>query len=163
MLQTLLADRFKLTTHRTTKELPIYSLVVAKGGSKLHEANSGEIKGPDGRPEPPGSSLIGFRSGELTGQNLEMDQLARLLTEQTGRTVVDNTGLKGNYDLTLNWTPDQIAPNGLAGGGPDSSTSSEPGPSIFTAIQEQLGLKLQSQKGPVEILVIDHVERPSEN
>ena len=102
--------------------------------------------------------------GELTAQSLGMDQIAHLLTQQTGRTVVDNTGLKGNYDFTLHWTPDQSAPtlNG-PGAGPDSSTSSESGPSIFTAIQEQLGLKLESQKGPVEILVIDHVEKPSEN
>jgi bla regulator protein blaR1 len=165
MLQTLLADRFQLTTHRETKELPIYSLVVAKGGSKLHEAKSGEIKGPDGRPLPRGFHLIRFGSGELTGQGLGMDEIADLLRRQTGRTVVDNTGLKGNYDLTLQWMPDQIAPapNGTGGEGADSSTSSESGPSFFTAIQEQLGLKLESQKGPVEILAIDHVERPSEN
>jgi uncharacterized protein (TIGR03435 family) len=93
-----------------------------------------------------------------------MDQIAHLLTQQTGRTVVDNTGLKGNYDFTLHWTPDQSAtPLSGPGASPDASTSSESGPSIFTAIQEQLGLKLESQKGSVEILVIDHVERPSEN
>jgi bla regulator protein blaR1 len=170
MLQVLLADRLKLTTHRETKELPIYSLVVAKGGSKLHEAKPGDtypngIKGPDGRPVPPGSHFMRMGRGELTAQGLGMDDIAHLLTRQTGRTVVDNTGLKGNYDFTLHWTPDQIAPtpNGPGSAGPDSSTSSESGPSIFTAIQEQLGLKLESQKGPVEILVIDHVERPSEN
>ena len=169
MLQTLLADRFKLTIHRETKELAIYSLVVAKGGSKLHEAKPGDtypngIKGFDGRPAPPGSHLMRMGRGELTAQSLGMEQVAHLLTQQTGRTVVDNTGLKGTYDFTLHWTPDQSTPtlNG-PGGGPDSSTSSEPGPSIFTAIQEQLGLKLESQKGPVDILVIDHVEKPSEN
>ena len=169
MLQTLLADRFKLTVHRETKELPIYSLVVAKGGSKLHEAKPGDtypngIKGFDGRPAPPGAHLMRMGRGELTAQGIGMEQVAHLLTQQTGRTVVDNTGLKGNYDFALHWTPDQSTPtlNG-PGGGPDSSTSSESGPSIFTAIQEQLGLKLESQKGPVEILVIDHVEKPSEN
>ena len=169
MLQTLLAERFKLTVHRETKELPIYSLVVAKGGSKLHEAKPGDtypngIKGPDGRSAPPGAHLMRMGRGELTAQSLGMDQIAHLLTQQTGRTVVDNTGLKGNYDFTLHWTPDQSTPtlNG-PGAGPDSSTSSESGPSIFTAIQEQLGLKLESQKGSVEILVIDHVEKPSEN
>ena len=170
MLQTLLADRFKLTTHRTTKELPIYSLVVAKGGSKLHQAKPGDtypngIKGPDGRPAPVGSDLMRMGRGELTAQGIGMEQVAHLLTQQTGRTVVDNTGLKGNYDFALHWTPDQSAPafNGPSGGGPDSTTSSESGPSIFTAIQEQLGLKLEPQKGPVEILVVDHVEKPSEN
>jgi uncharacterized protein (TIGR03435 family) len=169
MLQALLADRFKLTVHRETKELPIYSLSVAKGGPKLHEAKPGDtypngIKGPDGRPAPPGAHLIRMGRGELTAQGLGMDQIAHLLTQQTGRTVVDNTGLKGNYDFTLHWTPDQSAtPLSGPGASPDASTSSESGPSIFTAIQEQLGLKLESQKGSVEILVIDHVERPSEN
>jgi bla regulator protein blaR1 len=169
MLQTLLADRFKLTVHRETKELPIYSLVVAKGGSKLQEAKPGDtypngIKGLDGRPAPVGAHLMRMGRGELTAQSLGMKEIAHLLTQQTGRTVVDNTGLKGNYDFTLHWTPDQSTPalNG-PGGGPDSTTSSESGPSLFTAIQEQLGLKLESQKGPVEILVIDHVEKPSEN
>ena len=168
MLQMLLADRFKLTIHRETKELPIYSLVVAKGGSKLHEAKPGEVlKGPGGSPAPPGSHLItmGLAGGELTAQNVGAEQIANLLTQQMGRTVVDHTGLKGNYDFTLHWTPDQVAPasNGPGGASPNSSTSSESGPSISTAIQEQLGLKLESQKGPVEILVIDHVERASEN
>jgi bla regulator protein blaR1 len=169
MLQTLLADRFKLTIHRETKELPVYSLVVAKSGAKLHEAKPGDtypngIKGPDGRSAPVGSHLMRMGRGELTAQSLGMDQIAHLLTMQTGRTVVDNTGLKGNYDFTLHWTPDPSTPalNG-PGGGSDGTTSSESGPSIFTAIQEQLGLKLESQKGPVEILVIDHVEKPSEN
>ena len=169
MLQTLLADRFKLTVHRETKELPMYSLVVAKGGSKLKEAKPDDtypngIKGLDGRPAPVGSHLMRMGRGELTAQSLGMEQVAHLLTQQTGRTVVDNTGLKGNYDFTLHWTPDQSTPtlNG-PGGGSDSTTSSESGPSIFTAIQEQLGLKLESQKGPVEILVIDHIEKPSEN
>ena len=88
----------------------------------------------------------------------------RVLTQQLGRTVVDKTGLKGNYNFTLNWTPDDSElpefkePAGGQGSPLDSSV-----PSIFTAIQEQLGLKLESQKGPVEILVIDHVEKPSEN
>ena len=169
MLQALLADRFKLTVHRETKELPIYSLSVAKGGTKLHEAKPGDtypngIKGPDGRPAPPGAHLIRMGRGELTAQGLGMDQIAHLLTQQTGRTVVDNTGLKGNYDFTLHWTPDQSAtPLSGPGASPDGSASSESGPSIFTAIQEQLGLKLESQKGSVEILVIDHVEKPSEN
>ena len=161
MLQTLLADRFKLTIHRETKKLPIYSLVVAKGGAKLHEAKPGDtyptgIKGPNGRSA---SHMMRMGRGELTAQGIGMEEIAHLLTQQAGRTVVDNTALKGNYDFTLHWTPDQSAPalSGPSGGGPDSTTSSESGPSIFTAIQEQLGLKLEPQKGPVEILVVDHV------
>ena len=106
---------------------------------------------------------------ELTVQGQPMASLARLLTGQLHRTVVDNTGLKGNYDFKLQWTRDEsqspmfkgpeLGPPGGASPAPPESS----GPSIFTAIQEQLGLKLESQKGPVEILVVDHVERPSEN
>jgi len=101
--------------------------------------------------------------GELTAQSIGMEQIAHLLTQQTGRTVVDNTGLKGNYDFTLKWTPDQSTPMLNGATGPDSTPLPDSGPSIFTAIQEQLGLKLESQKGPVEMLVVDRVEKPSEN
>jgi uncharacterized protein (TIGR03435 family) len=80
-----------------------------------------------------------------------------------GRTVIDNTGLKGHYDFTLKWTPDRSTPMLSGATGSDSAPLPDSGPSIFTAIQEQLGLKLESQKGPVELLVIDHVEKPSEN
>jgi uncharacterized protein (TIGR03435 family) len=92
-----------------------------------------------------------------------------MLSHQLGRTVLDKTGLKGNYDFTLEWTPDQSQPAmlmGPEGGKPGTDNAPPPessGPSLFTAIQEQLGLKLESTKGPVEILVIDHVEKPSEN
>ena len=102
--------------------------------------------------------------GQLNGHNLGMADIVRVLTQQLDRTVVDKTSLRGNYNFTLKWTPDDSElpefkePAGAQGSPPDSS-----GPSIFTAIQEQLGLKLESQKGPVEILVIDHVEKPSEN
>ena len=165
MLQALLADRFKLTTHRETKELPIYSLAVAKGGPKLHEAKPGDtypngIKGPNGRP---GGHLMRMGRGELTAQSIELAQLGHLLSEQMGRTVIDNTGLKGHYDFTLKWTPDRSTPMLSGATGSDSAPLPDSGPSIFTAIQEQLGLKLESQKGPVELLVIDHVEKPSEN
>jgi uncharacterized protein (TIGR03435 family) len=156
MLQALLADRFKLTIHRETKNLPIYSLVIAKGGSKLQEAHL------DGRPE---DHMIRVGRGELTAPGIRLEDFAHILTQQTGRTVVDNTGLKGHYDLKFHWTPDQGEAFDGPGGStsPESSISSDMPPSIFTAIQEQLGLKLESRKGPVEILVIDHVEKPSEN
>ena len=103
----------------------------------------------------------------MTGQGLPLSALARLLTDQLGRTVVDKTGLPGNYDFALQWTPDES--QGASFRGPDtvpqgSAPSADPsGPSLFTALQEQLGLKLESQKGPVEIYVIDHAEKPSEN
>jgi uncharacterized protein (TIGR03435 family) len=170
MLQALLADRFKLTIHRETKELPIYALVVAKNGPKLQEAKPGDtypngFRGPGGRG---GRGMMMMGRGELTGQGLHVADLARQLSQQLGRTVVDKTALTGLYDFTLKWTPDnQMAmPGGPGDGGrgSDSGASADTsGPSIFTAIQEQLGLKLESQKGPVEVLVIDHVEKPSEN
>jgi uncharacterized protein (TIGR03435 family) len=173
MLQSLLADRFKLKVSRATKELPVYALVVAKNGPKLTEAKPGDtyqngIKGPDGHPAG-GAGMMRMGPGQLTGQGLPMESLAHLLSEQVGRNIVDQTGLKGKYDFTLQWAPDQ-RPAGMLMGpeGPKPATDNAPppdtsGPSIFTAIQEQLGLKLESTKGPVEIIVIDHVEQPSEN
>jgi len=107
--------------------------------------------------------------GQLTGQGIPLERLAMILSQQLGRTVMDQTGLKGNYDVTLNWAPDETQTamvKGGAGGNRGTDTTQPPdsaGPSIFTAIQEQLGLKLDSTKAPVEVLVIDHVERPSEN
>jgi bla regulator protein blaR1 len=172
MLQALLADRFKLTIHRETKELPIYALVIAKNGPKIQEARPGDtypngFKGPDGRA---GAGMFFMNgNGSVTGQGIPIENLTRLLSRQLGRTVVDKTGLTGKYDFTVKWTPDesQGAMFKGPGSGPQGSASKPPpdssGPSIFTAIQEQLGLKLESQKGLVEILVIDHVEKPSEN
>lgn len=165
MLQALLA------LHRETKELPIYALVVAKDGPKLQEAKPGDtypngIKSPDG---PAGAGMMFMGREGLRAQGIPIENLVRHLSRQLGRTVVDRTGLTGKYDFTLKWTADERqAPmlRGAEGTQPGSGGTSEPessGPSIFTAIQEQLGLKLESQKGPVEILVIDHVERPSEN
>ncbi|MCU1248977.1 MAG: hypothetical protein JWQ49_2006 [Edaphobacter sp.] len=169
ILQPLLADRFKLKIHTETKQLPLYELVVAKGGSKLKEATAGDtyangIKGPDGVGR---GGLMRVGHGQLTAQAVPMTSLSNMLSQQLHRTVIDKTGLTGKYDLDLTWTPDQGSdpmfrgPEGSPQRGdaaPDSS-----GPSIFTALQEQLGLRLQSAKGPVETLVIDHVEMPSEN
>ncbi len=166
-----------MTVHRETKELPVYALVIAKNGPKLHEAKPGDtyangIKGPDGGPTGTGIMRVKMGAGgtsELVGQGLPIESLVRLLSGQLHRTVLDKTGMKGIYDIMLQWTPDESHGamfKGAEGGqlGTDSAPSPESsGPSIFTAIQEQLGLKLESQKGPVEILVIDHVERPSEN
>lgn len=173
MLQTLLADRFNLKAHTETKELPVYALVVAKNGPEIQEAKPGDTypdgfkgAGPDGRG---GTGLIHMGPGQITGQGIPIASLAVVLTQKVGRTVLDKTGLTGKYDFTLKWTPEEIqAPmsKGVEGGGqgPDSASHADSsGPSIFTAIQEQLGLKLESQKGPVESLVIDHVERPSAN
>lgn len=173
LIQSLLADRFKLKVSHATKELPVYALVIAKGGPKIQEVKPGDtypegFKGPHGRAVA-GGSLSSSGKGQLTGQEIAVAFLAQNLSEQLGRTVVDQTGLKGNYDFTLKWTPDpgpaalaQVEPG--SGSGPDNAPPPDSsGPSIFTALQEQLGLELVSTKGPVDILVIDHIEMPSAN
>jgi len=169
ILQPLLADRFKLKAHTETKQLPVYELVLAKGGSKLKEAAPGDtyangIKGPDGVGR---GGMMRMGRGQLTAQGVPMTSLANNLAQQLHRTVIDKTGLTGKYDLELNWTPDQGSDpmfKGPDGSQPHSDAAPDAsGPSIFTALQEQLGLRLQSAKGPVETLVIDHVEMPSEN
>jgi uncharacterized protein (TIGR03435 family) len=155
-MRNLLAERFHLTIHRETREAPVYALVVAKGGSKMQAVQ----ESPDGRV-----GLQGGR-GQLNGMAAQIPMLANLLSNQLGRPVIDKTELKGKYDFKLEWAPD---PNqggeGKFGAGVEAPpTSSDPdGPSIFTALQEQLGLRLESQKGPVETIVIDRVEKATEN
>jgi uncharacterized protein (TIGR03435 family) len=142
-----LADRFNLTLHRETKDLPVFALVVAKNGPKLHEVKAGDP------PPPAGSPDIALNRGHIAiraGMPVLVWTLSR--SRDVDRVILDKTGLTGTYDFDLKWTPE--------GKGEDLSDS---GPSIFTAIQQQLGLKLEPQKGPVEIIVIDHVQRPSEN
>lgn len=141
MLQALLADRFHLILHRETRDLPIYALVAAKGGPKLEAAESGA------------SSNGTLKMGHLATKKMTMASLASILTFDLKRPVRDETGLKGDFALTLEWSP------GLGESDPSQSSL----PSIFTALQEQLGLKLQSTKGPVEVLVIDHAELLTEN
>jgi len=173
MLQALLADRFQLKLTHGTKDLPAYALVVAKNGPKLQAAKPDETPpgpppgpgGPGGHPHGP---MMRMGRGELNGQGVELSFLASVLSQQLGRQVLDQTGLKGNYDLTLKWTPEQGEGMMLGGpgGGPPPEGAPPPdasGPSIFTALQEQLGLKLEPTKAPAEVLVIDHVEKPSEN
>jgi uncharacterized protein (TIGR03435 family) len=166
MLQKLLADRCKLAVHSETKELPVYALVVAGNGPKFHEAKAGDtypngFKGPDGRP---GAGMMHMEAGKITAQGVPLASLIGFLSRQVGRPVIDKTGLTGKYDFTFEWRPDQSATVKALEGGADAAAPPEPsGPSIFTALQEQLGLKLESQKGPVEFVVIDHVEMPSQN
>jgi uncharacterized protein (TIGR03435 family) len=171
MLQALLEDRFKLTIHRETRKLVVYTLLVAKNGAKLQTAKPGNtyangIKNPDGSLGGPGAMSGGVFDGWLTAQAVTIKNLAGDLTSMLGHPVTDKTGLMGNYDFTLRFTPDdRLQPPG--GAAPNerpampASDSSEP--SLFDAIQEQLGLKLEAGKGPVEIVVIGHVERPSGN
>jgi uncharacterized protein (TIGR03435 family) len=146
MVQALLADRFKLATRFETRDLPIYELVAAKGGAKLGPAQESgtTINTSNGRIEVQGANSVAI--------------LAEELSKVVGRPVFDKTGIAGRYDLKLKWTPDDITePTLLNGAAVDS------GPSIFTALEEQLGLKLEPGKGPVQVLVIDHVEMPSAN
>ena len=153
MVQQLLADRFKLAVHWETKELPIYALVVAKSGPKLTKAKATE-----------GHTGTSSGNGQLTATSVTMEKLAQTLTQilarELGRIVIDKTGIEGKYHLALTWSPDD---NSSAMVNTSKESSEPPGPSIFTALQEQLGLKLESTKGPVQTLVIDHIEEPSAN
>jgi uncharacterized protein (TIGR03435 family) len=173
MVQSLLADRFKLTAHIETREMPIYELVVAKGGPKLtlaKEPPSGADAplppiAPGTRPNP-----ADMRQGllvlpktknvmEMTAKGQTLDALAQMPFFGLGVPVVNKTGLTAKYDFTLDWTPDRGA---AAANATDAPAEAE-GPSLYTALEEQLGLKLVSTKGLVEVIVIDHIELPTEN
>ncbi|HEV1287837.1 MAG TPA: TIGR03435 family protein [Bryobacteraceae bacterium] len=145
MIQTLLADRFQLKFHMETKQLPIYELVVVKRGAKLTEDKSESLE-------------VGMRNlrGELQGDKATMPMLAGSLTRVLQRQVVDQTGLKGAYSFRLRFLPDQVRRD-------DREAPDSDGASIFTALQEQLGLSLKASRGPVEVLVIDSAEKPSAN
>jgi uncharacterized protein (TIGR03435 family) len=146
MMQALLADRFKLAVHKEEKELPVYALVVAKGGARvqLREAPKEFGQNPFRMPG----------AGLLVGTEVNAEMLAKVLSGQLSRTVEDHTGLKGVFDFKLEWQPDSTTAPAEAGAGP----------SIFTALQEQLGLRLEGRKGRLEVLVIDHIENaPTEN
>lgn len=153
MLQALLADRFKLVIHHELKEFPAYALVIAKSGPRLQAAiaeqtMSGDIKGIAGL-------VTQSQRGLLSVQGFSMEGLASLLSgySDVGRKVVDKTGLKGNYNFTLRWAPNDRA----------ITASDASGPSIFTAIQEELGLKLEPSRTMLDTIVIDHAEKPTEN
>jgi len=169
MTQAMLAERFGLKVHKESKEVPIYALVIAKGGSKLKEADPNNtypngVKGPDGVSR---GGMMMVRNGMLTAQGIPISNLVGNLSGQVHRIVVDKTGLTGKYDVTLQWAPDEIQGAMGSTGGPEGQPGAAPpaasGPSIFTALQEQLGLKLESSKGPADLIVVDHVEMPSEN
>jgi uncharacterized protein (TIGR03435 family) len=164
MVQSLLDDRFKLKMHRETRELPIYSLTLAKSGVRrspgLVESHEGAC-GPVTPDSPPKAAACGTVSpGRIFGQRGRMSQLADRLATILGRTVVDKTGLTGTYDIELTYTPDPDMAHQLPPGQPAPGI---PAPSLFTAMQEQLGLKLQAGKGPVEVIVIDGAEKPTGN
>jgi uncharacterized protein (TIGR03435 family) len=198
MIQSLLEDRFQLKAHKETRELPMYELVVARGGSKLKMSDdqtppapptpggapprgAGPGPGPGGGPAPgpaagrgagdpfgngplPRGAFIGGR-GNLRAAAVSVSNFVNFLVNQLGRPVIDKTGISGLYDLQLEWTPgsEQVpgpfAPNPAAPPPPADAS----GPSLFTALQEQLGLRLESTKGPVEVVVVDSAQKPAEN
>jgi uncharacterized protein (TIGR03435 family) len=147
MVRELLKERFSLTTHEETRVLPVYNLVFAKGGPKFQPSSY------SGTTIDAGRSRI-----HVQGSDDTIGLLARELAHSQGRVVVNNTGLTGRYDLLLRWTPDDASTPPLNG---DTDPNAPPG--LFTAIQDQLGLKLESGKGPVPVLVIDQIEPPSAN
>jgi uncharacterized protein (TIGR03435 family) len=157
MFQSILADRFKLVVHHETRELPIYVLSVAKGGPKLKPS------APDD-PAAPAPRRIGLMitRGKVTANDTQLSTLVTVLSRTLGRTVIDKTGLTGNYDFSLEYAPEEGGPP-PPGGGTQPASPSDSAPSIFTALKEQLGLKLDSAKGPVDVVVIDHIEKPAEN
>ena len=176
MMQALLADCLKLTFHRETKERPIYSLMVAKNGPKLQNPDPNrEITFPDGSKRSISAggegrlAIIQLSPGEFTmmGYAVRMPSFASLLTTAMERPVFDKTGLTGRYDITMKWTNDEsdspVPSTGQPSTAPPTRRADFFGGAIFAAIQEQLGLKLEPGKGPVEIIVIDHIERPSGN
>jgi uncharacterized protein (TIGR03435 family) len=186
MVRSLLAERFKLVVHTEAREQPIYALVLARTDGKLGPdlkksevdcaaliaaaRGRGPATPPPGPPQPGDRMPCGIRigPGNMAVGGSTLAQFANNLGMFVGRVVVDRTGLSGTYDMTLTWTPDQM-PARAPGTATDqpirfNGVDIDPnGPSIFTAVQEQLGLKLDAQKGPVETLVIDRAEKPVEN
>jgi uncharacterized protein (TIGR03435 family) len=149
MILSMLEERFQLKAHRETRELPVYALVAGRDMTKLKTP----VEGKDGPGGDAGSiSINGSRNKvEIRASAISLAGLASALGNQLDRTVIDRTNIAGVYDVVLSWSPQPTV------------TSEQPGPTVFTALQEQLGLKLESAKGPVEVIVIDSVQKPSDN
>jgi len=165
MLQSLLEDRFQLKLHRETKAAPAYALLIAKGGPKIKRSQDQTSPAVNG-PAPPGAGpnhgAMRLGASSLIGNAVMLSLFTRLLSQRLDRPVIDRTNLTGRFDLQLQWSPEVGEP--LYGPGGNPLPPGDPsGPSIFTAIQEQLGLKLESIHMPVEFLVIGHAEMPSAN
>jgi uncharacterized protein (TIGR03435 family) len=183
MMQALLEERFKLKAHHETRQLPVYELVVAKSGARLPEPREGScvVPDPNGSSSPPGPGqlldcgrvlmMMSPAGAQMRGGRVSMSDLIRTLSNVLGQTVVDKTEIQRTFDVHLEFTPDETL-GGLptpppapspAGDSSRSAASPDLHGNILAAIQEQLGLKLEAAKGPVDILVIDSVERPSGN
>jgi uncharacterized protein (TIGR03435 family) len=174
MLQSLLQERFRLLAHREMRDMPIYALAMNRRDGAL---------GPNLRRTPPEASAvcaaqrasrdapprsdgrlcgIGITGGSVRAGDATLGQLLGLLSPVVGRTSIDKTRLAGTFDYELNWSAEQLSAPPAASDAPSERAINPNGASVFTALQEQLGLKLESTKGPVEVLVIDHIERPTE-
>src|SRR5215471_10857165 len=183
MILSLLEDRFRLKAHKETRELPVYELVVPKNGPKMKLSEDqtppapagpppgGRGAGPlpaspfDGGPLPRGVSGFGIAGGRFTfqGSAIPVATLVNALQQRVDRPVIDKTGLKGLFDIKLEWTPGAEAPPSPFGpnpNGPPPPPVDDSAPTIFTAIQEKLGLRLESSKGPVDVVVIESAEKP---
>jgi uncharacterized protein (TIGR03435 family) len=169
LLRVLLKDRFKLVVHNETRELPIFALVLARGDGKLGPQLTKStfdcaayLAGPHDPPQPGRAPTCGTNVGPRTlfGKAIPMTQLAASLTPLVSRFTIDKTGLTGAFDVELTWTPEPVSSN-IAGNAPPDAAPNAPAPPIFTALQEQLGLKLVSAKGPVNVLVVDGAEEPA--
>jgi uncharacterized protein (TIGR03435 family) len=185
MLQNLLAERFRMKAHREQREMPIYALMLARPDGKLGpslkvsavdcEKMRAASRAGGGRQQPPTPPNPGdapecglmMSPVSIKGGGVSMASLTNALGQRLGRSVVDKTGLTGEYQFVLNFTPDQLPPGGVAPPGQPPLVNGAPfdpnAPSLVTAIQEQLGLKLDAQRGPVEVVVVDSVERPIED
>jgi|SRR5579883_2254854 len=168
MVQSLLEDRFQLKTHSEQREIPVYELRIARGGAKIKLSDDQTPAGPPSGPPQPGTIPRGAMKmlrGDVEGLAVPISGLVGTLSLQAGRKVIDKTGLTGLYDFKLLWTPDPTA----APAQPGTPVGTAPipgdpgGPSLFTSVQEQLGLTLQPAKANVDALIIDSVQKPSEN
>jgi uncharacterized protein (TIGR03435 family) len=181
MLQSLLEERFHLKIHRESRDVPLFDLVVAKGGPKLPPPRQGACGDADPQPEPDGGRMsppaggaarlsrcggldVMLESGgaRMSGGKVPMREFVRILSGLLGRRVVDRTGLTGPFDITLDFVPDENTPL-MPPPPPGAAPSDALSPPILSALPEQLGLRLEPAKGPVEIIVIDRVERPTPN
>jgi uncharacterized protein (TIGR03435 family) len=172
MVQSLLEDRFQLKVHRETREAPVYELMVAKTAKAGPNFELSADQGPveygtvpqPGASPPRGTMRLNPGRGYLEGNGIPVAQLAHILSEQgvLSRPVIDKTELKGLWDFKLEWTPEPGLGT-VAPGAPPQPSADSTKPSIFTAVQEQLGLKLESVKRPVEVLVIDRAAKPGAN
>jgi uncharacterized protein (TIGR03435 family) len=175
MVQTLLRERFGLAARREMRDMPIYVVTPARGdgrsGPKLQPASpdlSAYCTGqrlPEGqRPAADPALFCGMRQsiGTVQGRDLPLTALWRFVAQQAGRAIVDKSGLGGSYVFDLTWTPEQFA-NRETPAVVNGNTIDPNGPSLFTALQEQLGLRLDAQRGPVDVLVVDRIDRPTEN